>query len=686
MSCCLEYEPGVVLGLERAGPPAAEPVPADVWLSPADPAAYYYPSAGLALRRYYCPPGDEPRVLAELLSRPRTVSASLNYAGTTAAVGGGVGPAGTPRYFLDAELTGHTDDHDLLGGKGPPVRPVFDRLGVCQPPPADGATVVAVVDCHLSHARGVVWQLRNSLATATARPPTVLAVVTNLQSDLWTIAQLVLALCEVRQPIAVVNLSIDLGQLCGALAPGTADPLVPAAAVQYSFPFFTSCLDTFLGSRVGRQTAAPVVVAAAGNRSDGGRRWRLGYPASLPDVVAVTCSVEHPDGGLSPLVDRPAVGPLKPCFAADVAQFPPELKSRVDAGSQPDWTSYAAAAFSGRLAGSDPGPEPGVIAAIARLWGSGEDLTPVTDAGAWLPTPLRSLSPKRGTNGAPPSGCFRSLLGVLRTALRREFVLTGSAAFVERQAGKAARKTPRDLFECVGDLDLLYTGRPLGDDEWTVVGRTVREWAVNLAPGWEPPERWVSYHHIRTWAGPLYLFQCVIPDAQLFVTEGGDIGPWGIDATGDDGLPLVFVPPDAVWRLNPQVRGGTAGVADGLLIYLNRLALEARLRVSGVKGHPAWLGYPSGELIDRLRRRFAPAVDGLTGADMARRAFGDPRPPWTGREQPAPRLRGRIERVRQHRKSESFGSTWPGLAAALDFVCDALERGEWLDNRSPTGG
>jgi hypothetical protein len=618
---CWKFEPGVILALERTLHP---PTAADVWLSPAEPAVYF-PSSGVVLRRYCTPPGDELRVLVELTTRSNVLSASLNYLGSTAAAPHtdappadtvSVAPPESSRYVIG--VSAKKTESDSL----------FDpENGYCLqlPKTHKGIRIALIIDVDEGHAKCVAYQLTGRYAELTDGAFCRYITLTTdadkgSSADLATFCRLLLAGGEVQARVEVVNLSVDLGQLC--------DPEggcnTPEVAQLYSFPFFEACLDEFRSARR-RQGDVPVLVAAAGNRGASRKgvpadlRWRLGYPASLPDVVAVTC-LRRDGSDTSAAVDCPAVGPLKPCFAEPVLDFRKPLADSPWA-RHPESTSYASGAFAGRVMAfaqasweeGQPSPHgskivgTGSFGKVASLVGrSTPKLIGGNDPKRWVPPVVRCLDPK-----LPPcrSGPFAQLLRELFQDTGREFVLTGSAAFVEAWLVHHEFNLKEEGFDkilsWIGDLDFLHTGGSLDDPMRLQVRATVNRWGEGRGrSGVGASDLALTAHALRTWAGALYLFQCVIPDAQFLATAGGVIDPWASHPLKSEcRLPRLYLPPRLVWKLNPQNRTGIAGLADGILVYLNRLMLEVLLATLVQPFQPPdWLGLPVPNEIDRLVR------------------------------------------------------------------------------------
>ncbi|MGO9273135.1 MAG: hypothetical protein ACLQOO_23355 [Terriglobia bacterium] len=189
----------------------------------------------------------------------------------------------------------------------------------------------------------------------------------------------------------------------------------------------------------------------------------------------------------------------------------------------------------------------------------------------------------------------------------QEYLLTGSAAFVEAWLEQYPHKLTRQQFvrvlRWVGDLDLIHTGSWPDDHGRLHVRATVQRWVEengSAAKKASAPE--VTAHPLRTWAGALYLLQCVIPDAQFLVTTEGVLDPWrGHSCSVCGSLPKLYIPPLHVWQLNPQNRTGAAGLADGVLIYLNRLMLEVLLHtLNKPPVPPKWLTEKFPDAFDRL--------------------------------------------------------------------------------------
>jgi hypothetical protein len=644
--------------LERAN---WQPSKSDVGLSPSGDTAFY-PSSSTALRRYHTTPGDELRTMSLLLTREEVLAASLNYSGK----GADRRPV-TSDFALD-----WLESAVWFLGEKKDGSPIFEG-GTCKLAELKlNSSVPVVLDGDKEHARRVVYQLRKAYRAGTEKslqgPVTLTTLTLGSSTDLYMYCLLLLAAGELKDRISVLNLSVDLGILCQGLSTvGT-----PIAAELYSFPLFETCLDTFLASRLKLGHDVPVVAAAAGNKlQDKVRRWRFGFPASLPDVAAVTCAAEP--NGLSSEADWPAVGPLKPCFAASPREFP---KSRFRYELDLLTTSYASGAFAGWVAAIDAeldwkhrGPF-GKLAALTVL----SDVKRIRDSDppSWAPVDIRRvgfaesesggsepgffhqrLSSLKSESAGSEPGFFRKLLHKLLAESGREFVLTGSAAFVEQWVERRPdiSVNANKILELIGDLDLFYTGESLDKVGQVQMDRAIRRWLA--AQGDSAARPWpgeITAHPIRNWAGALYLFQCVIPGAHLLATAGGIIDPWEALPTCD-GHPPIYIPPADVWAQNPQLRGGECGLADGIMVYVNRLVVEARLRQlpprARVRGHaastgtdeksdlPIWLG-KGARIIRVLKEKVEKRVGtGLSNED------------WFGRgcTGPSKRLKRRLEHV-----------------------------------------
>jgi hypothetical protein len=67
----------------------------------------------------------------------------------------------------------------------------------------------------------------------------------------------------------------------------------------------------------------------------------------------------------------------------------------------------------------------------------------------------------------------------------------------------------------------------------------------------------------------------VIPDACRLLTTEGIIETSSLNS--DHIAPKIFIPPDDTWIKNPQFLAGEAGLASGLLVWLNIVLIEAHL-------------------------------------------------------------------------------------------------------------
>ena len=607
--CCALFRPGVVLALEQYDlpPPDCRPTAQAGFLqSPAPSLAsrgstLYSPAARLALRAYFVPPGSELSFLATLSRSANVLDTSLDYLGqaqSATAIDATASPVFSPLdsavlYLNDPSSARPLQEHGVVATAGLTL-------------PAEPGPVVAVVDAGWEHCQRVVETVARSYSAEravgeNALPVEVVAVTLNeayqTAQSLWSYSTLLLSLCDVPFRVSAVNLSVDLGGACGTRE-GLPSPL---ATFIYSFPLFERLLQEFISSRLRLGFDTPLIFAAAGNRDTAERHWRLAYPAVMPEVIAVTQVDDQ--GELLEDIDLPAVSPLKPCFAE---QRPPEPDR--------EGTSFACAALAGRWASWEAqfdltSQKLVRFAKLACLCArsTAQALGNATRTDPWIPCVVQRFSQGPPHGQAKTEGLFlRQLLTQLNNAdPQREYVLTGSGAFVHRwlevrvqdQGSLQAEGNAAKVLGLVSDLDLLYAGPPLDGNGSRAVRRVVEAWLGSLAGSKDKPAPKVRMHPIREWANGIHLLQCVIPAANAFLTQSGVIDPWASPGERLDGELQIFVPPPHVWPLNPHYRSGEAGLASALLIWLNLMLLRERVRILIEVSEPE----PVWQLPDSLR-------------------------------------------------------------------------------------
>ncbi len=580
-------------------------------------------------------PGDELRFAARLEKRNNVVVSSLNYIGTQSAIAENAKPIEEGIKSFDPRRKAWWVDR-----RAEPVEFVWNDEGVIGGPRSNELSplswpLVAAADPSLSHGGNVIGTIIDAYhsengGASTSDGPGVIAACLEDSSinavDLWALGCLLLSLSEVPWRVAAINLSFDLGLICGP-KDGLPSPLGNYIT---SFPLFESILDSVILSYRRRGYDPPLVFAAAGNCYDVVRGrgrvmrnalWRLAYPAILPDVIAVTHAEPVPKDGdrsiskfrVANWADIPSVGPLKPCFAEIEI---PEPVCR-------HGTSFACAALAGRVAYWDEKQKLrekklGQFDKLALLMGSSDRLDlgydPQPASTPWVPATLNAFSPDKEHQESLTEAVFsfRELVAELNDNNRdREFLLTGSAAFIEEWlSSKAAfieewlssktdsarapakAKLSKDILDLVGDLDLVYSGAEIDDAYQSRVMDTVEKWVNKITSFTDSWKERVQLHSMRGWTSGIHLLQCVIPAASTFVASRGTINPWGIAGLGEgfslkvDELKL-YEPDSRAWDLNPQYNAGSSGPAHAFLIRLNLCLLNERLRMLFTVGNQA---------------------------------------------------------------------------------------------------
>jgi hypothetical protein len=610
-SVCLKFMPGVVLALEDHDvPPYDYPI---YGLSEAA-IAVFSPMAGIVLRAYFVAPGDELRYLLELGRRPGTIVTSLNYLGR----GSSAAPspsslaafAQSPPVYWEAVVcqegrSQRANSREITYELGRPKLPTISELGVARPQ----QNPVVVVDFEWKHYK----EMRDKVSEEFTRYQNdsfIFGIYTEKDPSsyltLWDCLRMLMAICELTFRVAAVNLSFDLGVVCEGPRPAPA----PLCDCVRSFPMVEEVLDRLFRVTILEESLdPPLIFAAAGNRKTKREPiWRLAYPASLPDVVAVTDvdviqhktdvdAIQH-EFVPSPWADLVAMQPMKPC----VARTPRGRREGVG-------TSYACAAMAGRYSALDgalglrPEHRLGNLAKLALLLRHCELPLHLNGEKAKLsfrPWVIPDVLPfDRGTDYLRGIAKFDDLkfnefelnLRDLNRAGRaggRQYLLTGSASFLIRwleyhdlivanPPDDPAMRLRNRLQGLVHDLDIIYAGPFLSDKETRELRRQIASGPLGtVLLGDSSGEEAIQFLDLRKWTSNLQLLQCVIPSACNILTECGLIHPWDFSSDLVDGLRL-FVPPKDAWAMNPQFLCESAGLVHGFLIWLNLNLLAARL-------------------------------------------------------------------------------------------------------------
>jgi hypothetical protein len=657
MSACLKYEVGVVLSLERhqSPPPglSKNAICPNVGLSIAGETTYF-PEARAALRRIITAPGEEERTLRRLAERPEVLSVSLNYLASRCSKTADLDqamdvPAAWRKRYASVPMT----EAVWFWSNEQKQQRLFSN-GIAEPLPRPSRQrksepkAVAIIDAELSHSCQVAQsvQVGYSRLEKQGKVPQVLVLTLCVDAlsafSLWTYCNLLLALSGYSDPLTVIGMAVDLGELCADLRtlgqPGT--PWVT------SLDLFETCLDIFLNVRNLRSSnSSPVLVAAAGNRlGDSNARFRLAYPASLPDVIPATSArVNRELAALSEKVEIPTPGSLKPCFG--IAPASHDDADFFESTSQATGLlSGAIAALERRFDGRDG--RRGQFAKLAQLLSLSRSY-PIRigkrKAATWPPRlNVRQLDGE--SQGDRKTNEIEQLLIHLFEQFGREFLLFGSAAFVDRwlrEHDHYEKANWQQGFALIGDLDVLYTG-PRSGSHAHHVQQTVDNWFERKRP---PDQcailpRPVQLRHLREWPGRLLWLQCIVPAAQLAVTTHGQIDPWEKQGAATKLVKLdIHVPPPAVWEANPQWWPGQAGVLDGALVALNLAVLTMRLKQEFRKD-------ANHTTFHELTADFSDPASLLQGIDESEYTWSDL---WFGRgsREPGPWAQRRIKKIRQ---------------------------------------
>ncbi|QFP75037.1 hypothetical protein [Deinococcus sp. AJ005] len=687
---CLKFAPGTVLSLERHLLPPPELLPIEArhtGTSPSiglhDPAwTLYSPATRLALRVYFTAPGSELALATWLNARSNVVVTSLNFTGT---IQQSVGDEGGDRDWNApvGPICAMRLDVDVRGDRA--WRKAVAMSGIVHSLSVDDVTprpVVVVIDLGQKHCKDVMIAVADAFVDERvgdeAGELSVLGYYLEgyrgspTTIDLWSFCALGLAVCDANARVSAVNFSLDMGWWCGDRS-GMPSPL---GSIVQSFPIFESILEEMDASRVRRGDGHPMLFAAAGNRqgNDGNlqdRQWRLAYPAVLPQVVAVT---QLQSGVLSNYMDWPAVGPLKPCFGEEMRTETPAQFIR---GS-----SFASPALAGRwvvLETRHSAHHLPRFAKLAQLVQCAPDFVELTAESPrmygepWVTPSVRRLVAQAVSvrNGSGLRGLVEALNSV---SSEHEFLLTGSAAFIDAYMQRNSNLDLKAALDLIGDLDFLYTGSDLKPHVYDLIRSTADAWSIKRAFFISPKLR-INVHALRSWAGSLHLLQCVVPEASMFVTAGGSIRSWSVLPAKDSGRSEIrlFAPPDKVWEWNPQFRSGAAGMAHGLLVWLNLNLLQIRLEktVGGDDENTSWKLPesldPNSILAQLISSFLVGAVSGdemRSSPELRRQLFGNA----SSVLPPVDRFSSRSERSIALLKGQT-GDYWQRATTLVEWLC-----------------
>jgi hypothetical protein len=433
---------------------------------------------------------------------------------------------------------------------------------------------VLVIDVEPSHCQKVMRAVAEG-ARSVPSAPTVEIIGRSLGEDNATLATLyeymtlLLQGASIGGNILAVNMSVDWGVACDHGQPLANE----ISTVSVSFPFFEHVLARVrrhLTESSGRAvTRIPAFFAAAGNQRGGVTRWRMAYPAVRPDVLAATFVAPLPaapanDGArLAPHVDCPAVFDVKPCFGVNRDSLPEDLRN----GS-----SFACAWLAGHYAALATKDSDGQLQAAslfsktATLQSSGTVCSVVTATRYWA---RPSVSVFTGSRTIRSHNSLAEMLTQLNQLdVDVEFVVTGSVAMADVVLSKAGRDWDalRDVSRVLGDIDVIQSA-PLPPDKQANAAQLVSEW---LASGPGVPGARLDLCLLEQRVSAPMLAQRIVPASQLLITAAGVV-----DATGGqrdiEGRRLRIHIPDSrrVWDLNPQFLSASAGMALGILVWID---------------------------------------------------------------------------------------------------------------------
>jgi hypothetical protein len=513
-----------------------------------------FPEFDFALQLIKVTPGSELGAMDRLRAEQDVIAVTLNY----------IGEATAPLKLR--KPAPRRNEWWMLSDKQEPS---------ASPHPAGRHLRVLVIDVEPSHCQRVMKAVAvGARAVQNAAPIEIIG--RSLDRDGASLATLheyvtlLLHAASIGGCIVAINMSVDWGVACDHGAPLANE----VSTVSVSFPFFEHILARVHRYIRGRNASTfahtPAFFAAAGNQRGGTTRWRMAYPAVLPNVFAATFvspvanDLVQDEALLSPRVDCPAVFDVKPCFGVNTHDLPEDLR---------EGSSFACAWLAGYYAALASSDSDGVLTAApmfskTALLQNGGSVLPLTTSPLYWARPSVSIFKKSQVSTRPSTSLASMLAAMNKLDADVEFVVTGSMAMVDVLLSRASRDWTalQGVSRAFGDIDVVQSA-PLPPDKQVRASQMVLDWLER-----EPRVRDGRLDLClleRRLSAPM-LAQCIVPASQVLITAGGVV-----DATGGQKeiakRQLSIQIPDSrrVWDLNPQFLSEAAGMALGILIWID---------------------------------------------------------------------------------------------------------------------
>jgi len=472
------------------------------------------------------------------------------------------------------------------------------------------------VDVNEDHCLGVLKAM--SAGAGGSTPVRCLGLVIGRESPdaltLFDYSSALLKLVPYRKNIISVNMSVDFAGVCSSGKADTAYLRSPPFSIPgFSFPIFEDMIESLLSplhdpemdfkeqEEIFKGYVRPRLFASAGNHvGKGVRSWRLGYPALLPSVCAVSLHNSGQDGRatLADSASIPASFFMKPVLSLDAQEL------RVN-DCRYDGTSFASAFMAGRYAKLAVthtflrclGPL-GATADIMSRYGVEPLAIHPSEGSAWMPVLVRSSNKApddEKTKDEDAECCGLAFALNRRFAPFIEFGIHGSMVALSCWCAindiDEAELVP--FARSFGDIDVLYLGSVLEylRERKSVSGQSHRSTAVSFesevrgvvrqwmeetySRGWGTHARFgVDLHPLNQRPGGIEYLRGISPILGLAATDNGIIDPFGGIAELRDGNSTFYLPDEAaVLRGNPTIRSGGIVLGEGILNWISSVML-----------------------------------------------------------------------------------------------------------------
>lgn len=552
INTCLRYIPGQILTLEKS---------INKYNKNSNLGLFelfeslYFESVNISLNLYNSTIGEENRIIDLLLKNPNVISASYNFIG---------------KIQSDSK-NGVKTQSDPLWEVNNNKFNIYQEGRVNQPLIDNNSNIICIVDVSQSHLQKVKESIIAGYRLILNDNPNIISSYTQEDTgdfiNLSSYLKLLMPLCEIKESIKFINLSVDWGVVCNE---DKDNLLYPLSIQSFSIPIFDQVLNCIVESQRIRNFGDPIIFAAAGNLTNNtsSPKWRLAYPAIRPETVAVTFINKYQEG-FTNNQDIPAIYKFKPCLALIYSDVIAKL-SFTEPG-----TSYACAFACGYFSALFKRNNFTVNKYFTNYSKIFSYTTYISLENqiikTWLKVGVNLIDINNNEENYKfnEGNIFRALIRILNRSFDNEFLISGSCALLSSYCSIHNNLDVTEIFEIAGDLDVLYTGS-LNTQELVDVRYTINQWLKDNK--YELIN--IDLKSIDKQISLIHLIQCVIPANSILISEFGIIDAWnGSEQILNKDFDIYLLDNENLWRLNPQYVCSSNGIGLGFLIYVNSMLM-----------------------------------------------------------------------------------------------------------------